>query len=75
MYQDNVIQPALVEGAPTVGRGKTSWRIGYKNSGISEMNSLSEGNRAVDKILGLMAKIRFLGQKPKFWAKKKALTF
>ena len=69
MYQDNVIQPALglllVEGAPTVGRGKTSWRIGYKNSGISEMNSLSEGNRAVDKILGRMAKIGFLGRKPK----------
>ena len=65
MYQDNVIQPALVEGAPTVGRGKTSWRVGYKNSGNLEMNSLSEGKGAIDKILGRMAKIGFLGQKPK----------
>ena len=35
------------------------------------MNGLSEGyKRAVDQNWGLMAKIGFFGQKPRFWAKK-----
>ena len=41
-----------------------------------EMNGHSEGyKRAVDQNWGHVAKIGFLGQKLKFWAKKKALTF
>ena len=41
-----------------------------------EMNLLSEGyKRNVDKIWGRMAKIGFLGQKPKFWAQKEGPTF
>ena len=43
---------------------------------LSEMGGLSEGyKQAIDQNWGCMAKIGFLGQKPKFWAKKKALTF
>ena len=41
-----------------------------------EMNRLSEGyKRTIEQNWGRMAKIGFLGQKPKFWAKKKAATF
>ena len=41
-----------------------------------EMNRHSEGYKwVIDQNWGRMAKIGFLGQKPKFWAKKKALTF
>ena len=40
-----------------------------------EMNGLSEGyQRAVDQNWGCMAKIGFIGQNPRFWAQKKALT-
>ena len=41
-----------------------------------EMNNHSEGyKRTVDQNWGRMAKIGFLGKKPKFWAQKKAPTF
>ena len=40
------------------------------------MNRFSEGYKwVVDQNWGPMAKIGFFGQKLKFWAKKKAVTF
>ena len=41
-----------------------------------EMNGLYEGYKwVINQNWGRMAKIGFLGQKPKFWAQKKGVTF
>ena len=73
----------LAHSAPTVGRGKAFTKMAVtwerkveKSLPRWEMNGHSEGyKRAIDQNWGPMAKIGFLGQKPKFWAQKKGVTF
>ena len=60
----------------TMGNGRIRERKAEKLLPRLEMNGLSEGyKRTVNQNWGRMAKIGFFGQNPKFWAKKKGVTF